>query len=158
MRMAARSRWIVLFLLVAALVALAGCGGSSDTGSDATGAQVKEPAAESPPEPPEAEAGELEGAQRKLEANGYSVIILSEPHDLENVANGTTIVARSGISINGKGVHRAIGYAFNSPAEAGALLKSIPGLASSIRGNRLYFVGEKDPNAPFDRMVRVAEG
>lgn len=103
--MAARSRWIVLFLLVAALVALAGCGGSSDTGSDATGAQVKGPAAESPPEPPEAEAGELEGAQRKLEANGYSVIILSEPHDLENVANGTTIVARSGISINGKGVH-----------------------------------------------------
>jgi hypothetical protein len=156
--MAARSRWIVLFLFVTALMALGGCGGSSDSESVTTDAQAKEPAAESPPEPPAAEAGELAEAMRKLEANGYSVVVLSKPHDLENVANGTTIVARTGISINGKGVHRAIGYAFNSPAEAGALLKSIPGLASSVNGNRLYFVGEKDPNAPFDRMVRVAEG
>jgi len=96
--------------------------------------------------------------QERLEAGGYSVSVLSDTHDLENVAQGATIVATSGIEISGKGVHRAIGYAFRSPEEANALLQSIPGLASSLNGNRLYFVGERAPNAAFDRMVQVAEG
>jgi hypothetical protein len=156
-----RSKLIVLIVFFATAAAVAGCGGDSsngDQGSDATGAQVNQPPMESPSKPPKPQAGEMSDPQRNLESSGYSVSVLSGPHDLENVAKGVTIVASTGISVSGKGVHRAIGYAFASPAEASALQKSIPGLASSLNANRLYFVGEREPNAPFDRMVQVAEG
>jgi hypothetical protein len=154
------ARTVLTTLAAAILLVPAGCGGGDSTTAEQSPSArtpVEESPAKSPKRPAPIPAGEMSGPQRNLEASGYSVSALTEPQDLENVVQGSVIVAAAGIAISGKGVHHAVGYAFDRPAEAKALLRSIPGLASSMNGNRLYFVGERAPNQAFDRMVGVAE-
>lgn len=154
------ARTVLTTLAAAILLVPAGCGGGDSTTTEQSASaktQVEESPAESTSRPAPLPAGEMAEPQRKLEASGYSVSVLTDPQDLENVAQGAVIIASAGIAISGKGVHHAVGYSLDSPTESKAHLKSIPGLASSINGNRLYFVGERAPNAAFDRMVGVAE-